>query len=101
MWYFPITLTCFLIVQNGDIFKGNYLKKMVYAFSIFGSLNYGPLQFVDLVYESINCIISVSNCKVYASVREDNTRALASGLSPVHTQKTYNNWQACEICAWC
>ena len=32
----------------------------------------------------------VSHCRVCASVREDNPRALASGLSPIQTHKPYN-----------
>ena len=37
-------------------------------------------------------------CLVCASVRGDNTRALASGLSPVHTHKPYHNFIITPAC---
>ena len=48
---------------------------------------------------------SVSLCMVCAYVREDNPRALASGLSPVHTHNhtitaaLLQPQQACALCA--
>ena len=42
--------------------------------------------------------ICVSYCMVCAYVREDNPRALASGLSPVHTHKPYNNCLIAPAC---
>ena len=49
-------------------------------------------------------LTSVSHCMVCAYVREDNQRALASGLSPVHTHN-HNihvtpllHQHACAIC---
>ena len=47
--------------------------------------------------------ICVSYCKVCAYVREDNPGALATGLSPVHTQNYTINallqQHACALCA--
>ena len=47
--------------------------------------------------------ISVSYCMVCAYVREDNSRALASGLSPVHkhnqTITALLHQHACALCA--
>ena len=37
-------------------------------------------------------------CVVYASVREDNPRVLASGLSPVHMHTPYNNVFISPVC---
>ena len=49
------------------------------------------------------CAISVSYCMVCAYVREDNPRALASGLSPVHaynhTITALLHQHACAQCA--
>ena len=47
--------------------------------------------------------ISVSYCMVCAYVREDNQRALARGLSPVHTHNhtitALLHLHACALCA--
>ena len=34
-------------------------------------------------------------CIVCASIQDDNLQALAIGLSPAQTQKTYNNFSYC------
>ena len=43
--------------------------------------------------------ICVSYCMVGAYVREGYPRALASGLSPVHMHKPYNNCLIVPACA--
>ena len=40
------------------------------------------------LYE-LACILRVGYCMVWASVREDNPRALANGLSSTQTHKSY------------
>ena len=47
-------------------------------------------------------VICVSSCKVCEYVREDNVRALASGLSPVHAHNhtiTALHQHTCVLCA--
>ena len=51
----------------------------------------------------IRCALSVSYCMVCAYVWEDNPRASASGLSPVHTHNhtitALLHQYACALCA--
>ena len=42
--------------------------------------------------------VSYSMVCAYVLVREDNPRALASGLSPVHMHKPYNNCLIAPAC---
>ena len=50
--------------------------------------DYAMLRCFFFVFFVRHCVI---HCMVCASVREDNTRALASVLLPVQTHKLYNN----------
>ena len=43
------------------------------------------MQYVMSIRMKVLCIFSVSYGTVYTSVREDNPRDLASGLSPITT----------------
>ena len=57
-------------------------------------LNFAALErnvAIDYTHFDMVLQLNIHYCMVYASVREDNSRALASGLSPVQVRRLYNN----------
>ena len=71
----------------------------LHSFSFIPIHNY----FLTIIVYSVVCVcaLSVSYCMVCVYVLDDNPRALASGLSPIHTHShtTFLSHQhACALC---